>query len=259
MPYDVSMKNGSYPNSYEDVVSLLREHPRWHGIVAAALEEAKTIKGERFAGTWVLERAKKHGVHWIPNLRKLVAHGILVKEGDSTRGGRRAYYSMPDADGVERALRDIAPATDEAPYAAHEVTDTGIARKPTMSVPFYANLASCGNPNMSDVHIDRYIDVDTRLAKPGHQYYLVRADGDSMNLAGIGNGDLVLVRVQNHADIGQKIVACLADGVTIKELQRRGDFTILVPRSSNPEHKPIVLSEDVLIQGVVLASIPNFA
>jgi len=80
-------------DSYAGTVALLRDHPEWRGVVIAALEESKTIKSEKFAGAWVLERAQKHGVRWIPNLRKLVAYGILEKEGASTRGGRRSYYS----------------------------------------------------------------------------------------------------------------------------------------------------------------------
>ena len=252
------MAESKETTTYEAVILLLREHPRWRGILMAALEEAKTIQTGRFAGTWVLERAKKHGVNWVPNLRKLVAYGILDKDGYSTRGGRRAYYRMPDIEGVEKALNDVAPSSGGNPYPEHEIVGAGVSRKSTVNVPFYANLASCGGPNMSDAHVESYVDVDTRLAKPGHQYYLVRADGDSMDLAGINNGDLVLVRVQNHADIGQKIVACLAEGVTIKELQRRGEFTVLVPRSSNPEHKPLLLSDDGEIQGIVIATIPNF-
>jgi SOS-response transcriptional repressor LexA len=245
-------------DTYTGTVTLLRDHPEWRGVVIAALEEAKTIKGGKFAGAWVLERAKRHGVRWVPNLRKLVAYGILEKEGDSTRGGRRSYYSMRDADGVERALNDVSVVSRAEPYAAHEVTDSGIAQKSTMRVPFFANLASCGGPNMSEAHIDQYIDIDTQLAKPGHQYYLVRADGDSMDLAGINSGDLVLVRVQNHAEAGQKVVASLDSGTTIKELQRIGGFFFLLPRSKNSEHKPIVLTDNAEIQGIVVATIPSF-
>src|SRR3989344_260432 len=244
--------------AYIGTVALLRDHPEWRGVIVAALEEAKTIQSGRFAGAWVLERAKAHGVRWIPNLRKLVAYQILDKEGDSTRGGRRSYYSMPDVQSVEQALNDIGVRSTAEPYAAHEITSSGIARKSTVRVPLYANLAACGNPNDSDAHVDDYVEIDSRFVQSGYQYYLVRADGDSMNLAGINSGDLVLVRVQNHADIGQKVVACLTDGVTIKELQRHSEFTLLVPRSSNPEHKPIVLKDNVEIQGVVVATIPAF-
>jgi len=246
-------------NAYTGTIALLREYPEWRDVVAAALEEAKTIKGGQFAGAWVLEIAKKHGVRWIPNLRKLVAYGILEKVGESTRGGRRAYYSMSDADSVERALNDVRIVDRAEPYASHEVTDSGIAHKSTVRIPFYANLVSCGSPNMSEAHVDDYVEVDTRLAKSGHQYYLVRADGDSMNAAGINSGDLVLVRVQDHADNGQKVIACLDDGAMIKELQRVGDFFFLIPRSTNPEHKPIMLSENARIQGVVVATMPDFS
>lgn len=250
---------GPYSKGYVGTVALLRDYPEWRGVVLAALEEAVAIQGDRFAGAWVLERARKHGVRWIPNLRKLVAYGVLEKEGDSTRGGRRSYYAMSDTEGVERALREVGVSTRRDPYAAHEITDAGIARRSTVRVPLYANLASCGNPSESDAHVDDYVEIDSRMIQRGYQYYLVRADGDSMDLAGINNGDLVLVRVQNHADIGQKVIACLADGVTIKELQRSSEFTMLVPRSSNSEHKPIVLRDGVEIQGVVVATIPNFS
>lgn len=252
------MPNENKSKGYEGTSRLLHDHVEWAPIVAAAVERAKTVKVGGFAGAWVLQLAKKRGIHWMPGLRKLVAYGILEKEGDSTRGGRRAYYTMPDIKGVEEALNEIGPSIGFTPYSEYEVTGTGVTKRETLRVPFFANLASCGGPNMSDAHIDDYVDVDARLAKPGHQYYLVRADGDSMNQAGINSGDLVLVRVQNHADTGQKVVACLAEGTTIKEFQRQGDYVVLMPRSTNPDHKPIVLTDNAEIQGVVVATIPSF-
>jgi len=257
MHYDVPMnKNQAQSSGYRGVIQLSREDPHWLPIVAAALEE--TARVDAFAGAWVLKRAKKRGVRWIPNLRKLVSYGILRKDGESSRGGRRAYYSMPDVDGVKRALEKIGKFGDSDIYPAIDISGTGVSRRQTVPVPFYLNLASCGSPNMVDeAHVDDYIEVDTRLARPGHKYYLVRADGDSMNAAGINSGDLVLVREQNHADIGQKVVACLDDGVTIKELQRRGNFIVLVPRSTNLEHKQTILADNFQVQGVVVATIPN--
>lgn len=239
-------------------MQLFREYPNWMPIVMAAFEEVSEVKSLRFAGAWVLERAKKHGVHWVPNLKKLVAYGILQKEGDSSRGGRRAYYSMPDKEGVQKAIAQIGAKENVHLYSSIEIGDSGVQKKSTIKIPFYINLVSCGSPNLSEAHIDDYIEIDSRLVKPGSNYYLVRADGDSMNLAGINSGDLVLVREQNYADIGQKVIAYLNDGMTIKELQQRGDYVVLMPRSNNLEHKPIILSGNPLIQGVVVATIPNF-
>lgn len=90
---------------YNGVKRLFRESPNWIPIVEVCLEEAKTISGE-FAGAWVLEAAKKKGITWFPNLRTLTAAGILQRTGTS-RGGRRAYYIMPDPEGVERALQEL--------------------------------------------------------------------------------------------------------------------------------------------------------
>ena len=92
-------------SGYTAVKRLAREHPDWILIVEACLEEAKQINGE-FAGAWVLERTKGRGINWFPNLRLLVSYGILKHEG-TARGGRRAYYTMPDPRGVETALKEL--------------------------------------------------------------------------------------------------------------------------------------------------------
>jgi hypothetical protein len=89
---------------YNAVKRLARERPDWLPIVEACFEEAKETNGE-FAGAWVLERARRKGIGWFPNLRLLVSYGILKHE-DTVRGGRRAYYTMPDPEGTEKALRE---------------------------------------------------------------------------------------------------------------------------------------------------------
>ena len=42
------------------------------------------------------------GLRLVPLLR----YGVPVKAMESTRGGHRGYYRMPDPDGVDRALRE---------------------------------------------------------------------------------------------------------------------------------------------------------
>lgn len=100
-----NMNENNTISGYNAVKRLAREHPKWLPIVEACLEEAKTTKGE-FAGAWVLSQAKKKGINWFPNLRLFVSYGILKHE-DTTRSGRRAYYTMPDIGGVQKALQEI--------------------------------------------------------------------------------------------------------------------------------------------------------
>ncbi len=90
-------------SGYKAVLRMARDKPDWIPIIKAALEESNRTEND-FAGAWVLNRLKEQEtIEWFPNLRSLVSYGILKKE-DTTRGGKRAYYSMIDPDGVEKAL-----------------------------------------------------------------------------------------------------------------------------------------------------------
>lgn len=90
---------------------LALEQPDWVPVLKAACERAETSEryGGEFAGSWVLQHmAKQSGKPvWRPGLRLLVSYGLIEKVGESTRGGRRAYYRMPDRIGVERALAEL--------------------------------------------------------------------------------------------------------------------------------------------------------
>ncbi len=90
---------------YDGVKRLAKEHPDWIAITEVCLELAK--KDGEFSGKWVLNKCKEKGLtNWFPGLRRLVAYRIL-KHSETVRGGRRAYYTMPDQQGVEKALYDI--------------------------------------------------------------------------------------------------------------------------------------------------------
>ena len=90
--------------SYDGVMRLAKERPDWLPIAKACYETAMEY-GE-FAGSWALEEARKQGIYWFPNLKPLVTYSIL-KHTDTTRGGRRAYYIMPEQSGVGRALHQL--------------------------------------------------------------------------------------------------------------------------------------------------------
>lgn len=126
----------------------------------------------------------------------------------------------------------------------------------TVEVPLVGSIA-CGTPMLAEENIEAYIPVSRTLAKPGNKYFLLRAKGDSMNEAGIDDGNLLLVRQQNHAENGEKVVALINDEGTVKELQRGKDVAVLKPRSSNKKHRAIVVSENFIIQGVVTSVLPS--
>lgn len=119
-------------------------------------------------------------------------------------------------------------------------------------------MAACGAPILAEENIEGFLPVSVKLARPPHRYFFLQAKGDSMSEAGINDGDFVLVRQQSTARNGEIIVAVLDDEATIKEYNRVGETVILKPNTKNLQHKPIILTNDFIIQGVVVTAIPKF-
>lgn len=121
-----------------------------------------------------------------------------------------------------------------------------------IQVPIIGTVA-CGSPILAFEDVQGFIPTDPAFL-PGNtdDYFYLRAKGDSMDEAGINDGDLVLVKKQSSANNGEKIVALIDDSATIKTLKKGNGFIALEPNSTNPAHKPIILRNDFLIQGVVV-------
>ena len=128
-------------------------------------------------------------------------------------------------------------------------------RAETVNVPLLGTV-SCGTPIFASENIEAFIPVSVKLAKQPDKYFLLRAKGDSMNKKGINNGDLVLIRQQQTANNGDDVVALIDDDATIKEYHLKGNTIVLMPRSTNKKHQPILLTTDFKIQGIVIAVIP---
>jgi len=132
--------------------------------------------------------------------------------------------------------------------------DSGHAR--TVDIPL-VGMVTCGAPILAQENIEGYIPVSVSLATPGFKYFLLRVKGDSMNKAGINDGDLILVRQQSSAQNGDIVVALIDDEATVKEFQHSKNCVVLMPRSNNKKNKPIILTENFQVQGVAVTTIPN--
>lgn len=126
----------------------------------------------------------------------------------------------------------------------------GVAAQ-TINVPLLGAVA-CGTPILAEENITAMIPVSVQIAKPSNRYFFLRAKGDSMNEAGIDEGDLVLIKQQNTANNGDLVVALIDEEATMKEFHRQDDCIILKPRSTNKDHQPIILTRDFQVQGVVV-------
>jgi repressor LexA len=126
----------------------------------------------------------------------------------------------------------------------------------TIEVPLLGTV-TCGIPMFAEENIEAHIPVSTSLAKRGNKYFLLRASGTSMNLAGINDKDILLIRQQNTALNNERVVALINDEATVKIFERTEDAIILRPKSTEQKHKPIILTENCQIQGVVIAVLPS--
>jgi DUF2075 family protein/DNA replication protein DnaC len=111
--------------------------------------------------------------------------------------------------------------------------------------------APCGEPVFGQENIEEKIPVDRMKIRPGYDYFILRAEGDSMNLAGIQGGDLVLCRQQLKADTGDRVVALLGEDITIKMYDKKDGRRILLPKSTNAKHNPIIPDAGDSVLGIV--------
>lgn len=158
-------------------------------------------------------------------------------------------YKIAEILGVE--AKQLLVAGVRKPKA--ETTNSSNAQ--TVKVPLLGNVA-CGLPIFAEENIEAFIPVSDKLIKSSYRYFILRASGDSMNDAGIDDGDLVLIRQQQFAQNGDKVLALIDDEATIKEFHNNGNMIVLKPRSKNSKHQPIVLTSDFRIQGIVETVIP---
>ncbi|HBG81410.1 TPA: repressor LexA [candidate division CPR2 bacterium] len=127
----------------------------------------------------------------------------------------------------------------------------------TINIPVVGSV-SCGTPLFAEANIQGYIPVQKNFLKNiFKRYFFLKAEGDSMNEAGIEDGDMLLVESTNSANPGDKILALIGDEATIKFYKLGNGYAVLLPKSSNPEHKPIIVKENLSIQGIVVEIIKS--
>ncbi len=109
-------------------------------------------------------------------------------------------------------------------------------------VPIVGRVAA-GLPITAIENREGYLDLES-LFNDGAVYFAVRVNGDSMEEAGIFDGDHVIVRQQEDAQSGDTIVAYVGDegDATVKVMRKRGRIIELEPRNS--AYQPIKIRSD---------------
>jgi repressor LexA len=127
-------------------------------------------------------------------------------------------------------------------------------RTTAATIPFLGRVAA-GAP-IEAVDIPEAMEVPESLLAGGNNFAL-QVQGESMIDEGIRDGDVLIIRKQDHADNGQTVVAQIEGEVTIKKFYQRDGRVELRP--ANEELKPLVIpAEKVEIIGVVVGLVRHY-
>lgn len=116
--------------------------------------------------------------------------------------------------------------------------------------PLFADLVPCGFPSPAQDYVEQRIDLNELLVRHPSATYFVKAAGDSMIDAGIGDGDLLVVDSTYRATHGDIVIAAVDGEFTVKQLQLR---PVVQLNPMNSAYSPIRISpeETLDIFGVV--------
>ena len=125
-----------------------------------------------------------------------------------------------------------------------------LTRREMVNVPIVGRVAA-GEPILAEQNIEDYFPIPVEYM-PNEQTFMLQVQGESMINAGILNGDYVIVQQTPSAENGDKVVALIEDGATVKTFYREEGIIRLQPE--NDVMDPIILT-DVTILGKVIGVI----
>ncbi len=113
------------------------------------------------------------------------------------------------------------------------------------------NGISAGFPSPADDFKEIRISLDEELIKNKEATFYARVSGDSMQDAGLSDGDLIVIdralNIENN-----KICVCYLDGeFTVKRIIKRGRKLYLKPENKNYEEIEIKKDSELIVWGII--------
>ena len=110
---------------------------------------------------------------------------------------------------------------------------------------------SAGFPSPADDFKEIRISLDRELVKNKESTFYARVSGNSMENAGLSNGDLIIIdRAINPEK--NKIAVCFIDGeFTVKRIVKKGNKLFLKPENNNYKEIEVRDENQLIIWGIV--------
>lgn len=113
-------------------------------------------------------------------------------------------------------------------------------------IPILGTVAA-GRPIMANENMDGSIRLPRSFLKNSGKYFALRVKGDSMEEAGIMDGDTAIIEHKNTVQNGEIAVVMLDEAVTLKTFYRENARIKLQPENS--KYTPTYHTRDVRILG----------
>ena len=124
------------------------------------------------------------------------------------------------------------------------------SKKQTIT-PFFLDYVSAGFPSPATDYMESKLDLNEYLIKNSAATFIVKANGSSMNEAGILSDDLLIVDRSLSPHNGNIVIASVFGDLTVKKIRKKNKSFFLV--SANNEYPSIEVKEEMecFIWGVV--------
>lgn len=129
-----------------------------------------------------------------------------------------------------------------------------MTREETTKVPVLGAV-SCGVPKYAEENIEEFVRLPIALFGNG-DFFILRANGDSMIEANIEHGDLVVIRKQNYANEGDIVVALMDDEATLKRYYPEPEHRRIRLHPENSSMADIYV-KNCVVQGVAIKVIKD--
>lgn len=120
------------------------------------------------------------------------------------------------------------------------------------SAPIVGSI-HCGDPETEEEHVEEYVSLPESIFGKG-EFYILRATGDSMVDVGIEDKDLVVIRKQDTASVGDIVVALDGDGQntlkTFAGIDEESGYAILEYENKRKYPGKEIRVRELVVQGV---------
>jgi len=137
--------------------------------------------------------------------------------------------------------------------AIEVIEPENVTEEELVSIPILGNIAA-GIPLFAEENFDGYLKLPSSSLTKGRHFALV-VKGDSMENAGILDGDLAVFSQQNVADNGNIICAMINDAVTLKRFYKEKNRIKL--KAENPIYPPLY-TQSLQILGKLICIYRNY-